>query len=219
MIVAIDGPAGAGKSTVARELAARLDVGYLNTGAMYRALSLLALEAGVAPDDGAALGQLARSHEIGLRASPTGERVVVDGRDVTDGVRAQVVTGIVSEVSAHRAVRDEIVSLQREVLATGDWVADGRDIGSVVCPDAEIKIYLTADPAERARRRHDELVAGGADVDLEDVLREIVERDRTDSTRQESPLVVSDRAVVVDTSGVPAGIVVERLLEIVRAPR
>ena len=219
MIVAIDGPAGAGKSTVARELAARLDVGYLNTGAMYRALSLLALEAGVAPDDGAALAQLARSHEIGLRASPTGERVVVDGRDVTDAVRAQAVTGIVSEVSAHRAVRDEIVSLQREVLATGDWVADGRDIGSVVCPDAEIKIYLTADPAERARRRHDELVAGGADVDLEDVLREIVERDRTDSTRQESPLVVSDRAVVVDTSGVPAGIVVERLLEIVRAPR
>ena len=219
MIVAIDGPAGAGKSTVARELAARLDVGYLNTGAMYRALSLLALEAGVAPGDGAALAQLARSHEIGMRASPTGERVVVDGRDVTDAVQAQAVTGIVSEVSAHRAVRDEIVSLQREVLATGDWVADGRDIGSVVCPDAEIKIYLTADPAERARRRHDELVAGGADVDLEDVLREIVERDRTDSTRQESPLVVSDRAVVVDTSGVPAGIVVERLLEIVRAPR
>jgi len=219
VIVAIDGPAGAGKSTVARELAARLGVGYLNTGAMYRALSLLALERGVAPDDAGALADLARAHEIGLQVTPIGERVMVDGRDVTDAVRAQRVTRIVSQVAAHRAVRGEIVSLQREVLATGDWVADGRDIGSVVCPDAEVKIYLTADPRERARRRHDELVSGGADVALDDVLQEIVERDRTDSTREESPLVVPDGAVVVDTSGVPAGAVVERLLEIVAAPR
>lgn len=219
MIVAIDGPAGAGKSTVARELAARLGVGYLNTGAMYRALSLLALERGVAPDDAGALVDLARAHEIALQVTPIGERVMVDGRDVTDALRAQRVTRIVSQVAAHRGVRGEIVSLQREVLTTGDWVADGRDIGSVVCPDAEVKIYLTADPRERARRRHDELVSGGDDVALEDVLQEIVERDRTDSTREESPLVVPDGAVVVDTSGVPAGAVVERLLEIVAAPR
>jgi cytidylate kinase len=219
VIVAIDGPAGAGKSTVARELAARLGVGYLNTGAMYRALSLLALERSVPPDDAGALVGLARAHEIALQVTPIGERVMVDGRDVTDAVRAQPVTRIVSQVAAHRAVRGEIVSLQREVLATGDWVADGRDIGSVVCPDAEVKIYLTADPRERAHRRHDELVGGGADVALEDVLQDIVERDRIDSTRTESPLVVPDGAVVVDTSGVPAGAVVERLLEIVAAPR
>ena len=219
MIVAIDGPAGAGKSTVARELAARLGVGYLNTGAMYRALALLALERGVDPDDGGALADLSRAHEIGLQATAAGERVMVDGRDVTDAVRAQRVTRIVSRVAAHRAVRGEIVSLQREVLATGDWVADGRDIGSVVCPDAEVKIYLTADPGERARRRHVEIVTGGADVALEDVLQEILERDRIDSTREESPLVVPDGAVVVDTSGVPVGAVVERLVGIVGATR
>lgn len=219
MIVAIDGPAGAGKSTVARELAARLGIGYLNTGAMYRAVALLALETDAVPEDGGALAELARSHEIRLLAGATGERVVVDGRDVTEAVRAQAVTGIVSQVSAHRAVRDEIVGLQREVLATGDWVVDGRDIGSVVCPDADIKIYLTADPRERARRRRDELVAEGADVDLEDVLQEIMERDRIDSTRQESPLVVPHGATVVDTSSVAAGAVVDRLIEIVEAPR
>ncbi len=215
MIVAIDGPAGAGKSTVARELAARLGVGYLNTGAMYRALSLLALDEGVPPDDGAALGELARTHRIGLQPGPTGERVMLDGRDVSDAVRELRVTSVVSEVSAHGAVRREIVALQRAVLAHGEWVADGRDIGSVVCPDADVKVYLTADPQVRARRRHEELVLAGADVAMDEVLRQVVERDRADSTRAESPLVVPDGAVVVDTSGLTVPAVVDRLMEIV----
>jgi cytidylate kinase len=215
VIVAIDGPAGAGKSTVARELAARLGVGYLNTGAMYRALSLLALDEGVAPGDGAALGELARTHRIGLRAGPTGERVMLDGRDVSDAVRAPRVTSVVSAVAAHAAVRHEIVALQRAVLAHGEWVADGRDIGSVVCPDAEVKVYLTADPEVRARRRHEELALAGADVAMDEVLRQVVERDRADSTRAESPLVVPDGAVVVDTSGLTVPAVVDRLMAIV----
>ena len=215
MIVAIDGPAGAGKSTVARQLAARLGVGYLNTGAMYRALSLLALDEGVPADDGAALAELVRTHRIGLQPGPTGERVMLDGRDVSDAVREPRVTSVVSEVAAHGAVRREIVALQRAVLANGEWVADGRDIGSVVCPDADVKVYLTADPQVRARRRHEELVLAGADVAMDEVLRQVVERDRADSTRAESPLVVPDGAVVVDTSGLTVPAVVDRLMEIV----
>lgn len=215
MIVAIDGPAGAGKSTVARQLAARLGVGYLNTGAMYRAVSLLALDEGVSADDGAALAELARTHRIGLQPGATGERVMLDGRDVSDAVRELRVTSVVSEVAAHGAVRREIVALQRAVLANGEWVADGRDIGSVVCPDADVKVYLTADPQVRARRRHEELVLAGADVAMDEVLRQVVERDRADSTRAESPLVVPDGAVVVDTSGLTVPAVVDRLMEIV----
>jgi cytidylate kinase len=215
VIVAIDGPAGAGKSTVARQLAARLGVGYLNTGAMYRALALLALDEGVPTDDGAALAELARTHRIGLQPGPRGERVMLDGRDVSDAVREPRVTSVVSEVAAHGAVRREIVALQRAVLANGEWVADGRDIGSVVCPDADVKVYLTADPQVRARRRHEELVLAGADVAMDEVLRQVVERDRADSTRAESPLVVPDGAVVVDTSGLTVPAVVDRLMEIV----
>jgi cytidylate kinase len=217
LIVAIDGPAGAGKSTVARELALRLGVGYLNTGAMYRALSLLALDQRVAIDDGAALAELARTHEIALRPGPAGERVVVDGRDVSDAVREPRVTGVVSEVAAHAAVRREIVALQRMVLSDGDWVADGRDIGSVVRPDAEVKVYLTADPGVRARRRHEELVLAGVDVTMDEVLREVIERDRADSSRAESPLVIPDGAVVVDTSGLAVPAVVDQLMAIVGA--
>jgi cytidylate kinase len=217
LIVAIDGPAGAGKSTVARELAARLGIGYLNTGAMYRALSLLALDEGVSADDGTALAELARTHEIGLRTGPMGERVVLDGRDVSDAVREPRVTSVVSQVAAHAAVRHEIVALQRAVLADGEWVADGRDIGSVVRPDAEVKIYLTADPEVRARRRHDELVLAGSEVAMDEVLRQVVERDRVDSTRVESPLVVPDGAVVLDTTGLTVPAVVQRLMAIVGA--
>ncbi len=215
MIVAIDGPAGAGKSTVARQLAARLGVGYLNTGAMYRALSLLALDEGVPTDDGAALAELARTHRIGLQPGPTGERVMLDGRDVSDAVREPRVTSVVSGVAAHGAVRREIVALQRAVLADGEWVADGRDIGSVVCPDAAVKVYLTADPQVRARRRHEELVLAGAEVAMDEVLRQVVERDRADSTRAESPLVVPPGAVVIDTSGLTVPAVVDRLMQIV----
>ena len=215
MIVAIDGPAGAGKSTVARKLAARLGIGYLNTGSMYRALTLLALNGGVALDDEAALATLARTHTIGLTATPAGDRVTLDGEDVTDEVRVPSVTEAVSHVAVHRAVRAEIVALQQGVLTVGDWVADGRDIGSVVCPSADLKVFLTAAPEVRAERRHAELAAGGDDVALGDVLQDITRRDAIDSTRAESPLVVAPGAVVIDSSGLSIDEVVERISALV----
>lgn len=215
MIVAIDGPAGAGKSTVARELARRLGVGYLNTGSMYRALTVLALREGADVEDGPALGRLAAGHDIGLVAGGRSERVLLDGADVTDASRQAPVTAAVSQVAAHREVRERIVALQRSILASGDWVADGRDIGSVVCPDADVKVFLTADPGERARRRHAELVAGGRDVALDDVLQEIRTRDAFDSGRRESPLVVAEGATVVDTTALTQDEVVDRLAALV----
>lgn len=215
MIVAIDGPAGAGKSTVARKLAARLGIGYLNTGSMYRALTLLALKGGVALDDEVALATLARTHMIGLTASPRGDRVSLDGEDVTDDVRLPSVTEAVSHVAVHRAVRAEIVALQQGVLTVGDWVADGRDIGSVVCPSADLKVFLTAAPEVRAERRHAELAAGGDEVALGDVLQDITRRDAIDSTRVESPLVVAPGAVVIDSSGLSIDEVVERISALV----
>ena len=211
MIVAIDGPAGAGKSTVARALAERLGIGYLNTGSMYRALTLLAMRAGVDTGDPDGLAKLAGGHEIALRAADGRELVLLDGKDVTEACRRREVTDAVSLVAAHGTVRAAIVELQRAVLADGDWVADGRDIGSVVCPDAEVKVYLTADPAERARRRHAELAGAGEDVQLGDVLQDIVRRDALDSTRAESPLVVAADATVVDTTGLGVREVVDML--------
>jgi cytidylate kinase len=219
VIVAIDGPAGAGKSTVARKLAARLDIGYLNTGSMYRALTLLALRDGVDLDDEAALSALVRSHVIGLQATPAGDRVSLDGQDVTQEVRARAVTDAVSRVAVHRTVRVEVVALQQALLTSGDWVADGRDIGSVVCPSADLKVFLTASPQVRAGRRHAELIAGGEDVELGDVLQEITRRDAIDSTRAESPLIVAPGAVVIDSSGLAIDEVVDRISVLVRGDR
>lgn len=216
MIVAIDGPAGAGKSTVARQLAARLGIGYLNTGSMYRALTLLALRDGVDLDDEAALSELVRTHPIGLHATPAGDRVSVDGEDVTEAVRAPAVTDAVSRVAVHRAVRAEVVALQQALLTAGDWVADGRDIGSVVCPAADLKVFLTASARVRASRRHAELVAGGQDVVLGDVLQDITRRDAIDSTRAESPLVVAEGAVVIDSSELPIDAVVAQISLLVK---
>jgi CMP/dCMP kinase len=202
VLVAIDGPAGAGKSTVARAVARRLGFIYLNSGAMYRCVALLSLEA---PGD--ELAVLAQGARIEL-----GERVLLDGRDVTEEIRTPETSEAASRVAADPGVREALVAKQRELIAGGDWVAEGRDIGTVVAPDADLKVFLTASAEERARRRADELGADPATVLAEQALR-----DERDATREHSPLVAAPGAVVLDTSGLTIDEVVERIAALARA--
>jgi len=196
VLVAIDGPAGAGKSTVAHALAERLGYTYLDSGAMYRCVALLSLDA---PNDRPAA--LARGARIEL-----GERILLDGRDVSEAIRAPEVSEAASRVAADPGVREALVAAQRALIDRGDWVAEGRDIGTVVAPDAELKIFLTASPEERARRRADELGA-----DSRAVLADQTLRDERDSTRQHSPLAPAPGAVMLDTTGLGVDDVVDRI--------
>jgi CMP/dCMP kinase len=178
MIIAIDGPAGAGKSTVARRLAARLGFRYLDTGAMYRALTWLALERGISLDDGDALARLARDHEVTVN----GDSVEIAGHEIGAAIRTVEIDRVVSSVARHDEVREILRERQRALAAAGDAVMEGRDIGMVVCPDAEVKIFLTADPEERARRRTDERPGLGADALATDLRL----RDRRDAKQLEA---------------------------------
>jgi cytidylate kinase len=204
MVIAIDGPAGAGKSTVSRALAAELGFGYLDSGAMYRSIGLLSLR-----HPGGAAAELARSAAIDLGRDD--ERVLLDGEDVTRAIRTPEVSEVASRVAAEQAVRDALVLKQRELLAQGDWVAEGRDIGTVVAPDAALKVFLTADPAERARRRAVELGADAPTVMAEQALR-----DERDTTRRHSPLRPAPGAVVLDTSGLGVDEAVARIAALAR---
>ena len=203
MVVAIDGPAGAGKSTVARATARALGFTYLDSGAMYRAAALKLLE------EGGAASQRAEELEIEL-----GDRVMADGRDVTDAIRAPEVSEAASRIATNEKVRAALVKKQRALLDAGDWVAEGRDIGTVVAPEAPVKVFLTASPAERAQRRATELGADAAMVQRDQALR-----DAQDSEREHSPLRPADDAVELDTTGLSVGEVVERIAELVRAAR
>jgi CMP/dCMP kinase len=200
MVVAIDGPAGAGKSSVARALAEALGFTYLDSGAMYRAVGLMTLR------HGGAASEQAEALELEL-----GDRVVANGEDVTEAIRAPEVSEAASRVATNERVRAALVDKQRELLANGDWVAEGRDIGTVVAPDAAIKVFLTASPEERARRRADELGA-----DLGTVLRDQALRDAQDSSRTHSPLLIAPGAVELDTTGLSLDEVVEQIARLVR---
>jgi cytidylate kinase len=214
-VVAIDGPAGAGKSTASRALAAKLGFGYVDTGAMYRAVGVLAHESGCSFDDEAALVRLIDGLTFALEDG--GTRLVVDGRDVSVAIRRGDAGELASKVSVNPAVRTRLVALQRALGAPGRVVMEGRDIGTVVFPDAPAKLYLTADPTERARRRAAEMRARGEAVDEARLAREIVERDRRDSERPTSPLRPADDAIVLDTTTMPFDAVVTRMEEIARA--
>jgi cytidylate kinase len=219
MIIAIDGPAGSGKSTVARGLARRLGFTYLDSGAMYRAVTLLALERDADLEDGESLGCLAEEADIELRErADDNVQVLLGGRDVSEQIRTPAVTGASSQVAAHGAVRKALLAKQRDLIAAGDWVVEGRDIGTVVAPDAPIKVFLTADPAERARRRADELRRRGIVADDNAVHTAIEQRDRLDSTRSAAPLRAADDAVTIDTTGLDAEQVIDRVIALAEQP-
>jgi cytidylate kinase len=222
LIIAIDGPAGAGKSTVAKHLAAHFGLLNLETGAMYRAFALKALRSGVDPDGAVALERLAGSTAISLEATPSGNRVLLDGEDVTGSIRDAEVTQGASKVSVHPVIRSWMVDLQREMGRAGGVVMEGRDIGTVVFPDADIKFFLDASPEARSQRRYEQ--ASGpvaaesvpAGFSQEAVTRELRERDDRDRNRAQSPLRPAPDAVIVDSTFLTLDEVLERIESIVR---
>ena len=214
-VITIDGPAGAGKSTTAREVARRLGFRLVDTGALYRALGWALMQASVSPEDETSVGTLLARTTVELADG----RVLVNGRDVTAEIRTPEIALITSRLTALRAVRDKMTPLQRSLAAAGGVVLEGRDTGSVVCPDAEVKVYLDADLAERARRRRDELVAGGLPADYESVKAEVALRDRQDMERELAPLRKPPGAVTVDSTALSPETVVLRILDAVEQAR
>lgn len=212
--VALDGPAGAGKSTVAKQAAKALGLTYVDTGAMYRAITWKALQEKINPTDEAALTELSNRVQISFKLTPEGQDVFLDGVDITEAIRTPEVTGNVSAVSAVAGVREAMVKLQQDIAAQTGVLMDGRDIGTVVLPDADVKIWLTASVEERAQRRYNELVAKGQTLDFEQLKADIERRDRFDSGREHSPMKMAEDAVVLDTTGLSIEKVIEKILEI-----
>jgi CMP/dCMP kinase len=216
LIVAIDGPAGAGKSTVARALAQRFGLLNLESGAMYRAFALKALNAGVGTGDASALEVLAHATQVRLESGAEGNRVLLDGADVTDRLRTPHITAAASEVSVHPPIRRWLVGLQQSLGAQGNVVMEGRDIGTVVFPHAPVKIFLDASPEKRGERRYEQTRGNAAATQLPTaVLEEIRERDRRDRTRADSPLRPADDATILDSTDLSLEQVIERAAALV----
>ncbi|HWP23555.1 MAG TPA: (d)CMP kinase [Candidatus Binatia bacterium] len=216
MIIAIDGPSGAGKSTLAKRLAKELGFIYLDTGAIYRALALKVLRRGVDLADDTRLAELLRQTKIDLQERDGQLAVLLDGTDVAGEIRTPAVSQMASKVSALRIVRERLLDLQRGIGRKGSVVAEGRDIGTVVFPEAEVKIFLQASAEERARRRWAELRAAGREVDLAETLREMAERDKRDSERDLAPLCAAEDAIIIDSSNMTADEVARRVLTEIR---
>lgn len=216
LIVAMDGPSGTGKSSVSRRLATRLGASYLDTGAMYRVATLQVLRSGVELTDAAAIVAAVANLPLTIGTDPSGEVVLLDGVDVSDEIRGDAVTKAVSAVSAVGEVRQQLVELQRRLTASADRiVVEGRDIGTVVLPDADVKIYLTASAQARAERRNEQNVAQGRGDNFDAVLADVERRDNLDSTRAVSPLRPADDSVIVDTSELGIEAVIDRLYDVV----
>jgi CMP/dCMP kinase len=211
-IIAIDGPSGAGKSTLGKMLARELGALYIDTGAMYRAAALAALEDGVDLNDHDAVARITRESRISLFGEPGALRVHLDGRDVTEAIRTESVTNASSIISTIPAVRRTLVDRQREMGKEGSVVLDGRDIGTVVFPDADVKFFLTAKPEERAHRRFEEELDRRHVVTYDETLADINSRDQRDSTRADSPLKIADGATVIDSSELSIEQVFERMM-------
>lgn len=216
-IIAIDGPAGAGKSTIAKSLAQELAYLYIDTGAMYRAVAYQALRSGVALTDAERLAQIAAEVQIDMLLADGQNKIFLNGQDVTAEIRLPQVSAAASPVSAVAAVREQMVPKQRELAAKGRVVLDGRDIGTVVLPQADCKIYLTASLDERAERRYKELLLKGLPADLAEVRRDIEERDYRDTHREASPLRQAEDAVYLDTTGLSIAQVLQKVRSLAEA--
>lgn len=212
--IAIDGPAGAGKSTVARQLAKEMGYIYVDTGAMYRAMALCALRAGIQPADEAAVTEVYRKAEVSLEYRDGAQQILLNGENVTDLIRAEEVGNMASAISGYLPVREKLVELQRELAARKDVVMDGRDIGTCVLPFADLKVYLTASSGVRAERRYKELLEKGEERSLEEIERDIIERDNRDMSREISPLKQAEDAVLLDSSSMTLKEVLSELMEL-----
>ncbi|MBY4014561.1 (d)CMP kinase [Rhodococcus fascians] len=216
LVVAMDGPSGTGKSSVSRRLASALEASYLDTGAMYRVATVWVLRSGVEPTDADAVAKVVAALPLEIGKDPLSETVLLDGEDVSGEIRGDAVTKAVSAVSAVPAVRELLVQMQRDLASSSTRiVVEGRDIGTVVLPDADVKVFLTASPEARAERRNKQNIEQGRDDDYESVLADVQRRDHADSTRAVSPLRPAEDSVIVDTSELDLDGVIERLLLVV----
>ncbi len=214
MNIAIDGPAGAGKSTIARKIAKKLGYIYVDTGAMYRAMALYFIRAGVSADDTASIDTGCENADISIEYRNGEQAVILNGEDVTGMLRTEEVGNMASATSVNGNVRKKLVQLQQKLAAKADVVMDGRDIGTVVLPDAEVKVFLTASSAVRAKRRYDELVAKGESPDINKIEADIIERDERDMNREISPLRQADDATLIDSSYMTIEEVVNAVVEL-----
>lgn len=214
MNIAVDGPAGAGKSTIAKRLAKKLGFIYVDTGAMYRAMAYYFLQNGIAAEDEAAIAAACPDVDVTIAYEDGEQQVILNGRNVNGAIRTEEVGNMASATSVYPVVREKLVELQRQLAARSDVIMDGRDIGTCVLPDAQVKIYLTASSATRAKRRFDELSAKGESCDLAEVERDIIDRDYRDMHRETSPLRQADDAVLVDSSDMDIDEVVAAITEV-----
>lgn len=212
--IAIDGPAGAGKSTIAKKVAKELGFIYVDTGAMYRAMALCFLENNIAKEDEQAVSKAAQSADITIRYDNGEQQVLLNGENVTNRLRKEEVGNTASVTSAYTAVRQKLVELQQQLAKKENVIMDGRDIGTVVLPQAQVKIYLTASVETRAKRRYDELVQKGADCDIKEIEKDIAERDYRDMHRENSPLKQAEDAVLIDSSDMGIEEVVHSIITI-----
>ncbi|MDQ0158500.1 (d)CMP kinase [Alkalibacillus salilacus] len=216
MKVAIDGPAAAGKSTVAKKVANQLSYVYIDTGAMYRALTLQALREGIDPNDEQGLSHLAKRVTISFKYQEHGQDVFLNDENVSQAVRQTDVTNHVSDVAKHKSVRDHMVAMQRELAEVANVVMDGRDIGTYVLPQADVKVFLIASVEERAERRHTENLQKGIESDLEELKRDIERRDQIDSEREMAPLIQADDAIEIDTTSLSIDDVTNQILSLIQ---
>lgn len=212
--IAIDGPAGAGKSTIARKLAEKMGMIYVDTGAMYRAMALFMLEEGIGKEDTEAMDSRCGEADITIRYEDGVQKVYLNNKNVNSLIRTEEVSTMASISSQQQSVRKKLVSLQKELARKADVVMDGRDIGTCVLPDADVKIYLTASSSVRAKRRYEELLAKGEVCDFDEIEQDIIERDHRDMTRAESPLRQAEDAILVDSSDMTVEEVMETIVKI-----